>query len=47
MASKRVFITLPTELVVRVKEYNLTHPETPISYSGICRKGLEDFMKLV
>jgi len=45
MTNKRVFITLPAELIEKVEAYNLKHSENPISYSGVCRKGLEGFMK--
>jgi hypothetical protein len=45
MVSKRVFITLPTELIEKANKYNFKHPETHISYSAIAKKGLEEFLR--
>lgn len=41
MVAKRIYITLPAELVIKVEKYNQNHPDKPISYSGTCRKALE------
>ncbi len=42
MVAKRIYITLPSDLYDRVEEYNKNHPDKPISYSGTCRKALEE-----
>lgn len=46
MTSKRVYITLPENLITRAEDYNSDHPQNPVSYSGLCRKALEEFLKL-
>ena len=45
MASKRVYITLPEDLIEKVEAHNAKHPEKPISYSGTCKKALEEVLK--
>lgn len=45
MASKRVYITLPEDLIEKVEKHNEEHPEKPISYSGTCKKALEEVLK--
>jgi len=42
MVTKRIYITLPADLYDRVEKYNKNHPDKPISYSGTCRKALEE-----
>lgn len=45
MPSKRVYITLPEDLIEKVEKHNAEHPEKPLSYSGACKKALEEALK--
>jgi hypothetical protein len=34
-------IELPTELIIKVKEFNKVHENRPINVSGVCRMAIE------
>jgi len=45
MVAKRIYITLPDDLYVRVMKHNKKHPEKPISFSGACKKAIEEVLE--
>lgn len=45
MVAKRIYITLPADLYARVMRHNQKHPEKPISFSGACKKAIEELLE--